>query len=129
MDDSRLSRIAPFMGLSTAERRMLARVVDEINAPAGATLVTQGDYGYEFMVIEEGTVDVFRNGERIDAMGPGDFFGELAVLGGGAERNATIVATSPVRLLTLTAHYMRDLRERMPRIGEQIDSVIAARTH
>ncbi|HEY2435813.1 MAG TPA: cyclic nucleotide-binding domain-containing protein [Solirubrobacteraceae bacterium] len=129
MDDSRLSRIAPFMGLSTAERRMLARVVDEVNAPAGATLVTQGDYGYEFMVIEEGTVDVFRNGERIDAMGPGDFFGELAVLGGGAERNATIVATSPVRLLTLTAHYMRDLRERMPRIGEQIDSVIAARTH
>jgi CRP/FNR family transcriptional regulator, cyclic AMP receptor protein len=129
MDESRLKELAPFAGLSVAQRKMLARVVDELDAPAGATLVSQGDYGYEFMVIEEGTVDVVRNGERIDTMGPGDFFGELAVLADGGERNASIVATSPVRILTLTAHYMREVRERMPEIGEQIDSVIADRTH
>ena len=62
----------------------------------------QGDYGYEFMVIEEGTVDVFRDGERIDSMGPGDFFGELAVLDDG-KRDASVVATLPVRVVTLTA--------------------------
>ena len=47
----------------------------------------------------------------------------------GGQRNATIVATSPVKMLSLSAHYMRVIRERMPRIGEQIDSVIAQRTH
>jgi cAMP-dependent protein kinase regulator len=129
MDEARLKQIRPFAGLSTAERKMLSRVVDEFTAAAGATLVRQGDYGYEFMVIEEGTVEVVRNGERIDTMGPGDFFGELAVIAAGGERNATIVATSPVRIITLTAHDMRAVRERMPAIGEQIDSVIADRSH
>lgn len=129
MEASRLKQLRPFAELSPAELNMLARVVDEFEAPAGTTLVIQGDYGYEFMVIEQGTVDVVRNGETIDTMGPGDFFGELAVLTVGGQRNATIVATSPVRIVTLTAHYMREVRERMPAVGEKIESVIAARTH
>ncbi len=129
VDESRLKQIKPFAGLSTAERKELARVVDEFSAATGSTLVSQGDYGYEFMVIEEGTADVFRDDERIDSIGPGDFFGELAVLDDGSRRNASIVATSPVRVVTLTAHYMRVVRERMPRIGDQIDRVIADRTH
>ena len=129
MDASRLENIRPFAGLTPAEREMLARVLDEFDAPEGTTLVSQGEYGYEFMVIEDGTVDVLRDGEKIDTMGPGDFFGELAVIASGGQSNATIVATSPVKMLSLSAHYMRVIRERMPRIGEQIDSVIAQRTH
>ncbi len=129
MEASRLENIAPFAGLTPAEREMLARVMDEFSAPAGTTLVSQGEYGYEFMVIEDGTVDVIRDGELVDTMGPGDFFGELAVIAAGGQRNATIVASSPVKILTLTAHYMRVVRERMPRIGEQIDAVIAERSH
>jgi CRP-like cAMP-binding protein len=65
--------------------------------------------------------------KRIDTMGPGDFFGEVAVVDDGGRRNASIVATSPVRLVTLTAHYMRVVRERMPQIAQQIDRVIADR--
>ena len=129
MEASRLENVAPFSGLTPAERQMLARVLDDFSAPEGTTLVSQGEYGYEFMVIEDGTVDVIRDGERVDTMGPGDFFGELAVIASGGQRNATIVATSPVKILTLSAHYMRVIRERMPRIGEQIDAVIAERTH
>jgi len=129
MDEARLKQIRVFADLSIAERKMLARIVDEFSAPAGATLVSQGDYGYEFMVIEQGTVDVIRHGELIDTMGPGDFFGELAVLADGAQRNASIVASSPVCVLRLSAHDMRVVRERMPLVGQQIDGVIAARTH
>ncbi len=128
MEASRLEKVAPFAGLTPAEREMLARVMDEFSAPAGTTLVSQGDYGYEFMVIEDGTVDVIRDGQRVDEMGPGDFFGELAVIAAGGQRNATIVATSRVKMLTLTAHYMREVRARMPRLGEQIDAVIADRS-
>jgi CRP/FNR family transcriptional regulator, cyclic AMP receptor protein len=129
MDVTRVARLAPFKDLTPAQQSMLARLLDEVRAPEGTTIVHEGDYGYEFMIIEHGSVDVFRGGERIDEMGAGDFFGELAVLGDGARRNATIVATSPVSLLTLTAHYMREVRERMPAVGEQIDRVIAARSH
>ena len=63
MEASRLENVAPFAGLTPAEREMLARVLDEFSAPEGTTLVSQGEYGYEFMVIEEGTVDVIRDGE------------------------------------------------------------------
>jgi cAMP-dependent protein kinase regulator len=129
MEADRLKQLPPFADLSPAELNMLGRMVDEFEAPAGTTLLIQGDYGYEFMVIEEGTVDVVRNGETIDQMGPGDFFGELAVLIVGGQRNASIVATSPVRIITLTAHYMREVRERMPALGEKIDGVVPARTH
>ena len=127
MDESRLAQLPPFATLSAGERKMLARVMDELSAPAGAKLVSQGDYGYEFMVIEEGTVDVVRDGERVDTMGPGDFFGELAMLTLGGQRNATIIATTPVRVLTLTSHYMREVRQRMPQVGEQIDRVVSER--
>ena len=129
MGESRLTALAPFAELSGAERKMLARMLDEMSAPAGATLVSQGDYGYEFMVIEEGTVEVYLDGERIDAMGPGDFFGEIAVLAAGGRRNATIVVRTPVRLLTLTAHYMRSVHEGLPALAERIDRVAAARAH
>src|SRR5277367_677673 len=111
MDEARLQQIAPFAPLSTAERKMLARVVDEFSAPAGATIVQQGDYGYEFMVIEEGTVDVLHDGAHVRTLGPGEFFGELAVLDDGGQRNATIVATAPVRLVRISAYYMRVVRE------------------
>jgi CRP-like cAMP-binding protein len=117
-DECRLKQIKPFAGLSATERKELARVLDEFSAATDTTLASQGDYGYEFMVFEEGTADVFRDGERINTLGPGDFFGELAVLDDGSKRNASVVATSPVHVLTLTAHYMRVVREHMPQIGD-----------
>jgi cAMP-dependent protein kinase regulator len=129
MDYERLETVRPFEGLTEAQLKMLAGVLDESSAAEGDTIVTQGEYGYEFIVIEDGTVDVIHDGEKIDTMGAGDFFGELAVIAAGGQRNATIVATSPVRLLTLTAHYMRVIRDRMPALGDQIDAVIADRTH
>jgi CRP-like cAMP-binding protein len=129
MDASRLQSLRPFSDLSTAERNMIARIADEFAVPEGTTLMSEGDFGYEFMVIEEGTADVVRHGERVDTVGPGDFFGELAVLADGAHRNASVVATSPVRGFRLSAHDMRMVRERMPRVGQQIDSVVPDRSH
>jgi CRP-like cAMP-binding protein len=99
--------------------------VDEISAEAGETIMRQGDPGYEFVMIEEGTADVFRNGERVNTVGPGDFCGELAILGDGVSRTASVVATSDLRGLVLTAHFMREMRERLPSVGARIDQVAA----
>lgn len=123
----RLERIPLFAELSTGQRLMLARVVDELTAEAGETLMLQGEPGYEVLILEEGSADVLQDGEHINQMGPGDFFGELAVLELGSPRTASVVASTPVRAIVLTAHFMREVRERMPDVGEHIDREAAAR--
>jgi CRP-like cAMP-binding protein len=121
-----LERIPLFAELSTGERRMLGRLVDELMAEQGETLMQQGEPGYEVLVIEQGTAEVIQDGERINTMGPGDFFGELAVLDAGP-RTASVIATSSLRAIVFTAHFLHELRERMPSIGARIDSVASER--
>jgi len=122
---SRLEDIHLFAGLSVGQRRMVARVLDEMTAEPGETLMSQGDFGYEVLIIEEGTAEVLQDGRRINEMGPGDPFGELAVLETGGQRSATVIATSPLRAIILTAHFMREVRDRMPDVGEEIDRAAA----
>ena len=129
MDKSRLQQIGLFSALAADDLKALSRVVEEYSEPEGTTLVGQGDFGYEFIVLEEGTADVIRNGVKIDTLGPGDFFGEMAVLKPGELRNASVVATSPVRIIAITARNMRVFCERTPELAAQIASVIPARTH
>jgi CRP-like cAMP-binding protein len=117
-DDSRLTNIRLFANLSKDERSTLAGLIEEYEEAEGTTLVGQGDYGYEFIVIEGGTVEVIRDGRQIDTMGPGDFFGEAASRS-GALRNASIVATSAVKILALSAHNIRVVRDQMPALAEQ----------
>ena len=128
MEHSRLKNVRPFANLSKDELSMLAGLIEEYEEPQGTTLVGQGDYGYEFIVIEEGSVDVMRDGERIDTMGRGDFFGEAA-LQSGALRNASVVATTTVKILALSAHNIRVVRDRMPALAEQIDLAASERRH
>jgi CRP-like cAMP-binding protein len=128
MDESRLQEIGLFSALSAEDLRAVSRVAEDYSEPAGTTLIGQGDFGYEFIVLEQGTAEVIRDGETIDTLGPGDFFGELAALRPGKLRNASVVASSPVQIVAITAHNMRVLRERMPPLAKQIDSVIADRT-
>jgi len=73
-------------------------------------------------VIEKGTAEVTQSGRTINRLGPGEFFGELAVLGDGTPRTATVTATSPVRGLVFSAHFMREARKRFPVVGERIDA-------
>jgi CRP/FNR family transcriptional regulator, cyclic AMP receptor protein len=81
----------------------------------------------EFMMLEQGHADVTRAGVQINTLGPGDCFGELAVLADGRPRSASVVATSDLRGIVLTAHFMRELRQRIPSVGERIDRVAAER--
>ena len=62
----------------------------------------EGDYSYDLLAIEEGTAKIERHGEHVADIGPGDIVGEMGVLE-RAQRNATVIATSPMRLITLTS--------------------------
>jgi CRP-like cAMP-binding protein len=68
--------------------------------PAGSELVRQGDPGNEFFVLLSGKADVVRDGRQVDVIGPGEFFGELALFD-DAPRNATVVAAEAVSLVVI----------------------------
>jgi CRP-like cAMP-binding protein len=123
----RLGRIGVLSDLSLGRRRELARAADEVTAQAGEIVMLEGDPGYEFMMLEEGHADVIQDGKRINVMGPGDCFGELAVLSDGDRRTASVVATADLRAIVLTAHFMREMRDRLPSAGEHVERVAAAR--
>ena len=123
----RLGRIGILSDLSLGQRRELARAADEVTAEAGEIVMRQGEPGYEFMMLEEGHADVIQDGERVNMMGPGDCFGELAVLSDGDRRTASVIATSDLRAIVLTAHFMREMRDRLPSAGEHVDQLAATR--
>lgn len=124
MDPNRLTSIPVFEGLGEDQQRLLSALVREVSVPAGAELVKQGDYAYDVSAIEEGEAEVRRDGELIATLGPGDFFGEIGVLE-RTLRTATVVATTPMRLITLT-HW--DLK-RAPGVVEEIRTTLEQRTH
>ena len=95
--------------------------------PEGKELVREGDYSYDVLAIEEGTASVDRHGEHIADLGPGDVFGEMGVLE-REQRNATVVATSPMLLVTLTSWDIRRLRKTAPKAVEHLREVVAQRS-
>ena len=106
MDPERLRAIPVFAALDPETLHSVAVFAQESSAPAGATIVSEGDYAHEFMAIEEGTAEVIRGGEQIATLGPGDFFGEIGVVE-KTLRTASVVAMSPMRLITLTRWDLR----------------------
>ena len=79
----------------------LARGLEPVAVPAGTAVFTQGDRGDRFYVIESGDADVIGDGRVVAALGPGEGFGEIALLRRTA-RTATVVAASDLRLQALT---------------------------
>ncbi len=123
----RLGQIDILRDLPIGARRQVVDRADELTAVAGEVIMREGDRGYEFVMLEQGHADVTRAGVLINTLGPGDCFGELAVLDDGRPRSASVVASSDICGIVLTAHFMRELRERMPAVGERIDRVAAER--
>jgi len=122
----RLSSVALFSGCSKRELQAIAGAVKEVSRPAGDVLATEGEKGVGFFLILDGTAMVVVNDRARRKMGPGDVFGEIALLDGGP-RSATVVAESPVRMLGLTAWVFKGLVEQNPSIALKLLEVVAGR--
>ena len=131
VDPSVVRGLALFRDLDDREVERVARIAREIRVPAGAAIVEQWQVGREFYVIVSGTARVFKDGQAIDDMGPGDFFGELAALEWGASfsypRLATVLATSEVRTLVLPGPFFNELVRDAPSVGSSIRAAVRAR--
>jgi len=126
MKERSLRSVPLFDALSKDERKTVAQHADEIDVPEGTELVRQGDFAYEFFVLQEGTADVMRDGERINQLGPGDFLGEMGIVG-HAVRNATVVTTSPTRAIVLSEQDFRSVRALNPGVADRIAAAVEER--
>jgi CRP-like cAMP-binding protein len=115
-----------FAGCSKKELAQISQIADELDFRSGKTLIEEGAPGREFFVLIEGTAEVQRKGRKIDTAGPGDFFGEMALLT-DQPRNATVVTTSPVDALIITARNFRALVESNPLIALKVMRAVADR--
>jgi CRP/FNR family cyclic AMP-dependent transcriptional regulator len=126
VDAKSLNQVPLFAGLSKRERERVARWADEIDEPAGYLLVNQGNFAHEFFVLVEGTVDVRKDGEHLTDLGPGDFFGEIALVGHD-RRTASVIATTPVRAIVMHARDFGAMRTEMPAVAQRIEAAIRER--
>ena len=120
MDADRLAAFPVFAELPAAELDEVAAAVREVEVDAGATLTTLDDYGAAIFLVEQGEADVQSDsGEATEALGPGDTFGEIALLLTG-ERTATVVARTPMRLLSFSDQDFRQIRPRVPELERSL---------
>jgi CRP/FNR family transcriptional regulator, cyclic AMP receptor protein len=126
MDEKSLRSVPLFDSLSKGDRKFIAQHADEVDAPEGTELVRQGDFAYEFFVIEDGSADVVRDGDRVAELGPGDFLGEMGIVG-HAVRNATVVATSPIRAIVIDEQSFRSMRALNPSVADRITAAVEER--
>ena len=126
MNAKRLAELPLFEGLDEESLRTVSKAAQEVSVQEGAELVREGDYSYNLTIIDEGQAEVVHDGEVVATLGPGDVFGEIGVLSKGM-RNATVRATTPMRLITLTGWDLRRLRGRIPELEERVSRLAADR--
>jgi aromatic-L-amino-acid/L-tryptophan decarboxylase len=126
-----LRELPLFAGLEPGQAAQVAARASLREVPAGEPVVEQWDLGAEFFVIVEGTVTVTVDGQQARELGRGDFFGELRALEWGAgysyPRLASVLATSPLRLLVFPEGVLAQLVERYPALDRVIREAVAER--
>ena len=116
MDPDNLRAVPLFAEMAPHDLKVIAAFASEDSVPAGATLMREGDYSNDLLAIESGTADVVQGDRTVAHLGPGDIVGEAGVLAKEL-RNASVVSTSPMRLIRLTTWEVKRLpaetRERL----------------
>ncbi len=126
MDTKSLEPVPLFAGLSHKDREKIARWADMIDLPAGKHLLDEGRLPHEFFVILDGEVEVLHEAEHLATLGPGDFFGEIALIEHG-RRTASVVTTTPTTLAVMSPASFAAMRREMAEVALRIDDAIRER--
>ena len=114
-----LQQVALFSGCSRKDLQRVARKAENRNVAAGTTIVNEGESGNEFFVIIDGTARVSRQGRNVATVGPGNGFGELALLA-KAPRNATVVAETDMELAVVREREFAELLDEVPGFARKL---------
>jgi CRP/FNR family cyclic AMP-dependent transcriptional regulator len=121
-----LKSIWLFSGCSAAELRKIRSSLDEVTVPAGKVLVEEGRIGLEFFLIVSGSATVRRSGRKVASLGPGGYFGELALLD-RKPRSASVVSDTEMDVLVLSQRQFNSLLQSVPTIARKLLAAMAQR--
>jgi CRP-like cAMP-binding protein len=121
-----LSEVPLFSACSKKDLQLVAKRAEDVKVDAGKRLVTEGDTGTEFFVVIDGKATVSKRGQRVAELGPGGFFGELALLD-KAPRNATVTAETPMELVVLGQREFAGLIDDVPEFAHKLLAGVARR--
>ena len=123
---ARLKVVPLFAHCDNRQIDFIATQVEEMDFPAGRVLCTEGTYGGDFFILESGTADVTRGGEKIATMQSGDFFGEIALVDGG-RRTATVTTTTPSRTFVLWPRQFQNVLHQNAEVIHAVMKALATR--
>lgn len=126
MDPSMLKDLPLFAGLSERQRGKVAPHFHGVEVSRGEHLVDEGQFSYEFFVIVEGSAAVVSANKHLTDLGPGDFLGEIGLVRGGY-RTASVIATSPIKAIVMSADDFRGMKRSLPTVAREIDAAIVRR--
>ena len=121
-----LANVKMFSSLNKKELRQVARVADVVTVDDGVTIVKEGTSGHEFYLILDGRAAVRRGNRKMAELGPGQYFGELALLDRGP-RSATVVANGPVELAVIGQREFFALLDDVPALAHKLMVSMAGR--
>jgi CRP/FNR family transcriptional regulator, cyclic AMP receptor protein len=122
----RLGQVQLFSGCSKRDLERIAALSNEVEVSAGTVLMRQGDPGHEAFVIEKGKAKATVRGKRSRSMGPGECFGEMALLH-AAPRSATVSAETDMTLVVLGSREFWTLLEDVPRVALKVLAAVGER--
>jgi CRP/FNR family cyclic AMP-dependent transcriptional regulator len=121
-----LARVPLFSACSKKDLQLVAKRAEDVKVDAGKLLVSEGDTGTEFFVIVDGNATVRKHGRKVAELGPGGFFGELALLE-RAPRNATVKAETPMELVVLGQREFAGIIDDVPEFAHKLLAGLARR--
>lgn len=126
METAQLKRIPLFADTPDEKLRLVAQFAQSKEFSDGTTLIKEGGFSNELMAIEEGKAEVQRDGKKVADLGPGDFFGEAGLLD-KSQRNASVIAKTPVKLIVISEAEVARLRTKAPEIVDQLKKAVEER--
>jgi CRP/FNR family cyclic AMP-dependent transcriptional regulator len=128
VEASQLKKIEVFSDLPDDALELLAERAQGASADEGDVVIKAGAFSDQLLAILDGTVEVQRKDETIAKLGPGEVIGETGVVR-HALRNATVVATSPLRALVIAHSDIKQVRREHPEFDERLQAVMEERTN
>ena len=121
-----LAQVPLFSACSKKDLQLVAKRAEDVKVDAGKQLVSEGETGTEFFVVVDGKAVVSKRGQKVAELGPGGFFGELALLD-KAPRNATVTADTPMELVVLGQREFAGLIDDVPEFAHKLLAGLARR--
>ena len=115
-----------FAGCTEGQLEEIDRLADEVHVEAGRTVLRQGDLGQEFALIVSGEADVVKDGATVARLGPGAYFGEVALLD-SITRTASVVAATDLTLEVIDRRGFNTLLDDLPSLSRSMLKGMAQR--